>query len=345
MVRITLAANQGAMGGGEVMLLRCAEAVRDLGLGVEVVAPATPGETAQAARDAGLDTTALAGADRPAYSRALRRWDRSRAGVLWCHGLVPALATAGHPRRIVHLHQLPQGRQQQVALRVARLRALAVLVPSAFMQRSLPGTRALPNWTDPVSARQRSRAAGPPVLGFLGRVSQDKGADLLAEAVLRLDQVDGSALSLLVAGDERFVPASQQAAVDAALARLGPRVDRPGWIAREEFFEAVDVAVFPSVWPEPFGLGVAEAMSAGVPVVVSDAGALPELVGDTHPWVARAGDVPSLVAAISAALAGDPAPVEAARRRWEAEFSPTAGRRRLAALLDDLGLLPVEAAS
>jgi glycosyltransferase involved in cell wall biosynthesis len=55
----------------------------------------------------------------------------------------------------------------------------------------------------------------------------------------------------------------------------------------------VDLAVFPSVAPEAFGLVAAEAMSIGCPYVISDAGALPEVAGD-HPYVAAAGDAEAL---------------------------------------------------
>jgi glycosyltransferase involved in cell wall biosynthesis len=44
-----------------------------------------------------------------------------------------------------------------------------------------------------------------------------------------------------------------------------------------DYYNAADVFVSPSSL-EGFGLSVAEAMSCGLPVVVSDAGALPELV-------------------------------------------------------------------
>jgi glycosyltransferase involved in cell wall biosynthesis len=100
--------------------------------------------------------------------------------------------------------------------------------------------------------------------------------------------------------------------------------------------------VFPSVWPEPFGLVVAEAMAAGVPFVISDAGALPEVAGPDHPWVARAGDADDLARVLEHALRATPEEVRdvtgRARRRWEEQYSPQAGRLRVEALLADLGV-------
>ena len=90
----------------------------------------------------------------------------------------------------------------------------------------------------------------------------------------------------MLAGDDRFVPEADRAVVNGALAgaeragvrRGAHRLGRP-----DAFFSQVDLAVFPSVRAESFGLVAAEAMAAGVPFVVSDAGALPEVAGPDHP--------------------------------------------------------------
>lgn len=57
--------------------------------------------------------------------------------------------------------------------------------------------------------------------------------------------------------------------------------------------------VVPSIAPESFGLVVAEAMSARIPVIVSDAGALAEVVGgESYPYIVSAGQPLDLAAAI-----------------------------------------------
>ncbi|MBN2430302.1 MAG: glycosyltransferase family 4 protein [Acidobacteria bacterium] len=46
------------------------------------------------------------------------------------------------------------------------------------------------------------------------------------------------------------------------------------WMSQEslpELYSSADLCVVPSLWPEPFGIVVLEAMAAGVPVIVSDA--------------------------------------------------------------------------
>jgi glycosyltransferase involved in cell wall biosynthesis len=100
----------------------------------------------------------------------------------------------------------------------------------------------------------------------------------------------------------------------------------------------VDLAVFPSVRAESFGLVVAEAMAAGVPFVVSDAGALPEVAGPDHPYVVPHDDAPALAMALGVAIADLPAADLTAlmRQRWEDLYSPAAGLRSVTVLMQRL---------
>jgi hypothetical protein len=335
--RIYLAANNPDLGGGEQMLVRTAEALRSLGREVCVVAPDTPADVLDAS--AGVaDVVAIRADGRRDYIRGLRSWDRTqRRGLLWCHGLVPAFATSGRPGRIVHLHQDPRTPAQHLAARVARHGALATLVPSRTAADRLPGSTPHPNWTQDLTRMTLDHRHRPNAVGYLGRLSTDKGVDVLARA---MTTVVGDP-HLLLAGDTRYVDGAAVARVDAALDALGPRAVRLGHVDPQELLRRVAVVVFPSVWAEPFGLVAAEAMAAGVPFVISDAGALPEVAGADHPWVARAGDATDLSETISRALSATPDELadatDGARRRWEREYSPDAGRERVRRLLEELG--------
>lgn len=341
---VAFATNNGDIAGGEVMLFAMAQAAREAGYQVTVVAPSRPGDVVGRARAEGFRTIEIKATEVRSYLSGLRRWDAAeRTGLLWCNGLRPGLATAGHAHRVLHLHQPPRGRAQRAFFSAARAGTRAVVVPSESMRSALPGSQVLLNWCPPVPKTRRDRPQGgvPITLGYLGRHSSDKGLAVLGEALARAEAAQPGRFRLLLAGDGRFVPEPDQAAVRSALAPVERLIERPGWIARTDFFSAVDLAVFPSVWPEPFGLVAAEAMSAGVPFVISDAGALPEVAGPGHPWTVRAGDPGSLAAGLLSAAdeldRWDRAP---GRERWEREFSPTAGRTRLTRLLGDLGVHP-----
>jgi glycosyltransferase involved in cell wall biosynthesis len=318
------------------MLVRTAAALVELGHPVTVVAPDSPTDVLDAAVSTGADVVAIRAGTRRDYLHRLRAWDRAdRRGLLWCFGLVPALATAGHRNRVVHLHQLPRSPAQSAALAVARVGCRSTLTPSAFLTSRVRGSRTCANWTGPVD-RLPELPSGRRV-GFMGRLGADKGADLVAQVV-----ATDAAATLVVAGDDRWIPADQQAPVQDALDRLGDRATRLGHVSPQDFFAQVDLAVFPSRVPESFGLVVAEAMGAGVPFVVSDAGALPEVAGPGHPWVARSDDLDDLTTVVQSALAASPEEVrtvtDRARRRWEEEYSPQAGRARVQHLLEHLGV-------
>ncbi len=334
--RIYLAANNPDLGGGERMVVRHAEALLALGHDVAVVAADAPTEVLDAAAAVGATPVAIRADGRRDHLARLRAWDRrERDGLLWCHGLVPSLATGGHGDRIVHLHQDPRGPAQLAAWALARRRARAVLVPSRDMSRRVAGSRAHPNWTEEI----QPAPAHPPTsaVGYVGRLALDKGVDVLCRAVGRLPDV-----RLVLAGDARYVPDASRDAADRAIDELGDRALRLGHVAPAEVFARCDLLAFPSRWAEPFGLVVAEAMAAGVPFVISDAGALPEVAGPDHPWTARSGDTDALAAVITRALAAPEQEVRAvtdrARRRWEEHYSPRAGRLRVQRLLADLGI-------
>lgn len=338
---VVLAANNGDIAGGEVMLLALAEALRELGIPPLIVGMAAPGSLITAAKERGFAVRALPVRGRPAYMRALRRWRKEHPeGVLWCNGLVPAAATSGMPRRIVHLHQLATG-PQRVAVTAARMGAMATLVPSEFMAARISGSRVLHNWSPALERVVVPRGNGPIRLGFLGRPSEAKGVHILADALSLLGRMAPVRYFLRIAGEPRFVDARERTVVENRLRRLSGSVQQVGWMVPDEFFGTIDILVVPSLWEEPFGLVVTEAMSAKVPVVVTDAGALPEVVGPHHPWIAHAGDARSLADAIAAAASALPASdvVDRAHQRWAEHFSPAVGREAMRELLKSLGLL------
>tara|TARA_Y100000310_G_scaffold345862_1_gene471699 strand:- start:10531 stop:11661 length:1131 start_codon:yes stop_codon:yes gene_type:complete len=71
------------------------------------------------------------------------------------------------------------------------------------------------------------------------------------------------------------------------------------------YLKAFDCAVIPSI-AEGFGFNCAEAMTMGIPVVVSDAGSLPEVVSGKH-WIFRSKDVQDLANCV----------IRVSKREWQ----------------------------
>ena len=113
------------------------------------------------------------------------------------------------------------------------------------------------------------------VIGTVGRLSRQKGHRYLLEAFPRvLGRWPDARLLIVGHDDERLRPELQALAQRLG---IGERVLLPGYMEGAEAMEAMDLFALPSLW-EGFGLVMLEAMRAGLPVVASRVGSLPEIV-------------------------------------------------------------------
>lgn len=336
-MELSFATNQGEVGGGEVMLLDMARLARAAGHKVQIIAPSAPVGMLQAARSDGFPSIEIHNDTASDYLLGLRNWERrNRSGWLWCNGLRPALATAGSPNRVVHLHQIPTP-AQRTAARLAGRGAGVILAPSETASQQIPGSEPLLNWTRELSFKPHQCPRRPVRVGFLGRLAVGKGIVMLAAAMNRLADSHPGQFEFVLGGEPRFISIHDQRQVAEALAALIEPPIELGWVSATEFFGTVDLMVLPATKPESFGLVVAEAMAAGCPFVITGSGALPEVAGPTHQHVVPPGEVDELAQEIVRASQIDQTPqLLAARERWEQLFSPAAGRERFLAILDRL---------
>ena len=338
-----LATNNGDIGGGEVMLLNIARAARGLGYQVVIIGPANPPDLIEAAADEGFTRIVLPAKTRIQYMVQLRLWHRAhRDALLWCNGLVPAAATGGRAGRIVHLHQLPTGTNAKL-VPFARKKALQTLVPSEYVAASVSGATVFPNWVQEVPlSLAKSTVPGVVRIGYLGRLTPSKGIGVLCQAIEFLNStVTVPEYRLVVAGAPVFASAEEEREVSRALENIERYTDRLGWSTPQKLFDTVDMLVVPSQAPESFGLVAAEAMSARVPVIVSDAGALPEVVGEDYPYIYPAQDPSALVEKIrhlTQAFYQESDNlndiISAAFWRWQELYSPDSGRERVRHFLE-----------
>lgn len=127
----------------------------------------------------------------------------------------------------------------------------------------------------------------PPTIGYLARLCRAKGLHVLTDAYLRLRRMPGGENARLhVAG---WLPPSERAFVKSqfdTLQRAGVgddfryfgELERP---AKLDFLRSIDVLSVPTVYREPKGIFVLEALASGVPVVQPAHGAFPELLAAT----------------------------------------------------------------
>ncbi|PQO30886.1 glycosyltransferase family 1 protein [Blastopirellula marina] len=138
------------------------------------------------------------------------------------------------------------------------------------------------------TAQNRPYAAdAPPTVGYLARLAPEKGLHLLVDAFLQLRQRPGmQQAQLRIAG---YLGAQHQQFAEEQFAKLDAaglgdaykyvgEVDRHGKIA---FLHSIDVLSTPTIYREPKGLFVLEALASGVPVVQPEHGAFPELLAAT----------------------------------------------------------------
>ena len=127
----------------------------------------------------------------------------------------------------------------------------------------------------PVDRKAASHRQFPLRIGFFGRVSFEKGFELLLN---ELASIEPSNWTLTVGGRYTF-----DYITDLKQRWLLNRVCFLGFIEPASFFRQIDLLVVPSLWHEPLGSVVIEAMSYGIPVIVSRRGGLPEMLDGAGP--------------------------------------------------------------
>jgi len=121
------------------------------------------------------------------------------------------------------------------------------------------------------------------VFTLVGRINAGKGHSVFLDAAESLAAESDNVRFLIVGdsfvGQERYSEAVDRRIESSSILRERtthiPHVSEVGSV-----YTAADVVVVPSTLPESFGLVAAEAMSAGLPVIASRIGALPEVVED-----------------------------------------------------------------
>jgi spore coat protein SA len=141
------------------------------------------------------------------------------------------------------------------------------------------------NGVDVATFRPGSGAPiGSPRIVYVGRVEERKGVHVLLDAFERVVNLQAPDVRLLIVGPYSYWNAQptpfyrevcRRAAANSRIELREPTFNDGALAAT---YRSGTIAVVPSVFPEALGLTALEAQASGVPVVVSDAGGLPETV-------------------------------------------------------------------
>lgn len=166
---------------------------------------------------------------------------------------------------------------------------------------------------------------------YAGRLSHEKGVDLLLEAWGRTTTT----------AELRFVGSGHRREAIERAARDDPRIVLVGQVDGDETIRHLREAravIVPSVWDEPFGRVAAEALANERPVVTTGRGALSEIVDGSCGWVTGL-DPRALARAIDEAGEDDDAVDSrglAGRRRYETTFAPEPTTLALIRIYEDV---------
>ena len=141
--------------------------------------------------------------------------------------------------------------------------------------------------------RAQFAAPNEKIIMFVGRGVREKGAQVLIDALPRVRQSYHDAKLVIAGGGYR-----QHLVDQAAALGMSAHVLFTGFIPDDallRLYKVADIACFPSLY-EPFGIVALEGMAAQVPVVVSNAGGLPEVVENNVTGITTFADNPGSLA-------------------------------------------------
>lgn len=276
--------------------------------------------------------------ERALFAELCRRF---RPDVLHTHGFRPDLVDAGVARRlgiprVTTLHgatgepwytriyawvQVRLIRRFEAVIAVSRAlgrklerdgipSARLHVVPNAWSSTGRPAERAL-------ARQQLGCDAKEFALGWVGRLSREKGADVIIDAIAELRDLP---VKLTIIGDG---PERRELEARAVARNVADRIRWTGVLPNAaRLFPAFDAWILSSR-TEGTPIVLFEAMAAGVPIVATSVGGVPDVIGDAEALLVAPGQPAMLARAIRQVYA-DPAGAQSrarcARERLERDY-------------------------
>jgi glycosyltransferase involved in cell wall biosynthesis len=254
------------------------------------------------------------------------------------------LARRFHPPQIIATVWMVNGIRTLLQRRLIHRALLVVCVSKAFrghIERDYRVLRSrtvvIPNpvRTDRFRPRPEDPSASPRVL-VVGRLSVRKGLDTVLEVARELHRAGDSTVFYIIGGPSLW--SDYTGLLDDA----PPNVEWLGQMTPPQIADALSTAdaLLQLSKYEPFGLTVAEALAAGVPVVATDEVGAAEGVEAAVARIVPSGDVDAAVRAVVAMVASSRAEprriAQVAQREADRLYRPDVVCRQISAALEDL---------
>ena len=219
----------------------------------------------------------------PVTMVSLYRTQASRLALIKQYNVV--LTNSDHMRAEYIRHGIPTGRVITVRYCVKPLRANIDQDPSVLI--------------DKTSSRSDWR------LAFAGRMDALKGGSLLLKLLPLLRSRAARPLHVTLAGDGPCRRDWEAIALQVQRSTADVKIEFPGWLTDGQLaplFDASDLFIMPSLWPEPFGMVGVQAGLQGLPVAAFDVGGIPTWLVDGVSGHLAPGDPPTAEGLVEAIL-------------------------------------------
>lgn len=119
-------------------------------------------------------------------------------------------------------------------------------------------------------------------IAYLGRIIEPKGIHLAIDAINEHNKTAATPLKLLIAGKHYADGEKDTYWQEKIVPKLHGNIEYVGFIkdlqAKNEFLGNAKALVIPSIFDEPFGMVMIEALASGTPIIGFDSGAIPEII-------------------------------------------------------------------
>lgn len=156
---------------------------------------------------------------------------------------------------------------------------------------------------EPLSREEIELSDNDFIVAYSGRLNEEKGILPLILAIKKLKSIPN--LKLLIIGASSYGKDKHSTQFVERLEKeaesIKDKVIFTGFVDYHQvpsYLKMANIAIVPSMWEEPFGLTVVEAMAAGLPLITTRSGGIPEICEGVATIIDRENIVENLAAAI-----------------------------------------------